>query len=130
VIVPNQSFVAGNPDHWTLVDVAVGEPGLEELIPGRDTTAPRLSRVRLNRTRRRVRFRLSEPALVEAVVARRSRGRWRRVRTIERDRRAGRRSIRLGRKLPRGRYRVVLEASDQSGNDSRPRRRKFRVRRR
>jgi sugar lactone lactonase YvrE len=130
VIVANQSFVAGNPDNWTLVDVAAGESGLEELIPGRDTTAPRITRVRIPRRRRSVRFRLSEHALVEVVVQRRRRGRWLRKRTLEREREAGRRSIRLGRRLPPGRYRVVLEASDESGNDSRPRRRAFRVRRR
>ena len=130
VIVANQSFVEGNPDNWSLVDVAVGETGLEELIPGRDTVAPRLSRVRVTRKRRGVRFRLSEPAVVEVAVDRRRRGRWVRKRTIERSRKAGRRSIRFGRRLPAGRYRVVLEAADEGGNDSRPRRRRFRVRRR
>jgi sugar lactone lactonase YvrE len=130
VIVANQSFVEGNPDNWTLVDVAAGERGLEELIPGRDTTAPRVTRLRVGRKRRSARFRLSEPALVEVVVDRRRRGRWIRKRTIDRRRSAGRRSIRFGRRLPAGRYRVVVEAADESGNDSLPRRRRFRVRRR
>ena len=129
VIVPNQSFITGNPDNWTLLDIETGEPGLEELIPGRDTVAPVISRVRLARNRRRVRFRLSEAAAIEVAVARRAGRRWRRVRTIERERRAGRRSVKLGRKLAPGRYRVVVEAADGSGNDSVPKRRRFRVRR-
>ena len=33
LIVPNQSYVQGNPAHWTLLDVEVGETGVPELIP-------------------------------------------------------------------------------------------------
>jgi hypothetical protein len=33
LIVPNQSYVAGNPQHWTLLDVETGESGLAEFIP-------------------------------------------------------------------------------------------------
>jgi sugar lactone lactonase YvrE len=33
LIVPNQSYVRGNPQHWTLLDVEVGESGVAEFIP-------------------------------------------------------------------------------------------------
>lgn len=42
LIVPNQSYVQGNPSHWTLLDVEVGEAGAPEFIPptaGPATTA-------------------------------------------------------------------------------------------
>jgi sugar lactone lactonase YvrE len=34
LIVPNQSYVQGNPAHWTLLDVETGEHGVAEFIPG------------------------------------------------------------------------------------------------
>ena len=43
LIVANQSFT-GDRDNQALLDVEVGEPGLTELIPGRDTKRPRLSK--------------------------------------------------------------------------------------
>jgi len=33
LIVPNQSYLAANPKHWTLLDVETGERGLAEFIP-------------------------------------------------------------------------------------------------
>jgi len=33
LIVPNQSYVQGNPSHWTLLDVETGERGVPEFIP-------------------------------------------------------------------------------------------------
>ena len=50
LIVANQSFT-GNRDNQALLDVETGEPGLRELIPGRDSTRPRLSGVSLSRKR-------------------------------------------------------------------------------
>ena len=50
LIVANQSFT-GNRDNQALLDVEVTEHGLRELIPGRDATRPRLSRVSLSRKR-------------------------------------------------------------------------------
>jgi len=35
VIVADQSYVNGDPSHMQILDVAVGEPGVPELIPGR-----------------------------------------------------------------------------------------------
>jgi len=33
LIVPNQSYVQGDPSHWTLLDVETGETGVPEFIP-------------------------------------------------------------------------------------------------
>ena len=33
IVVANQSYVAGNPQHWAVLDVEVGETGLAEYIP-------------------------------------------------------------------------------------------------
>jgi hypothetical protein len=33
IVVPNQSYVAGDPTHWAVLDVEVGETGLAEYIP-------------------------------------------------------------------------------------------------
>jgi hypothetical protein len=35
LIVADQSYVNGDPSHMQILDVAVGEPGIPELIPGR-----------------------------------------------------------------------------------------------
>jgi hypothetical protein len=35
LIVADQSYVNGDPSHMQILDVAVGEPGIAELIPGR-----------------------------------------------------------------------------------------------
>jgi sugar lactone lactonase YvrE len=34
LIVPNQSYIQGDPTHWTLLDVETGETGMPEYIPG------------------------------------------------------------------------------------------------
>jgi hypothetical protein len=33
IVVANQSYVAGNPQHWAVLDVEVGEAGLPEYVP-------------------------------------------------------------------------------------------------
>jgi sugar lactone lactonase YvrE len=40
LIVADQSYVNGDPSHMQILDVAVGEPGVPELIPGRKTAKP------------------------------------------------------------------------------------------
>jgi hypothetical protein len=149
LIVANQSPVSGDPANQALLDVEAGEPGLTELIPGLDRTAPVISRVSLSRrtlgvrrrrTRRkpgtRIRLRLSERATVTVGVALRRRTVFRRAGVFTRRLRTGRRSIlfrgRLDQghglaALPRGRYRFALRARDASGNDSAPVFRRFRV---
>jgi sugar lactone lactonase YvrE len=39
LIVADQSYVNGDPSHMQILDVAVGEPGIPELIPGRKAAA-------------------------------------------------------------------------------------------
>ena len=39
LIVADQSYVNGDPSHMQILDVAVGEPGIPELIPGQKTQA-------------------------------------------------------------------------------------------
>jgi sugar lactone lactonase YvrE len=39
LIVADQSYVNGDPSHMQILDVAVGEPGIPELIPGRRASA-------------------------------------------------------------------------------------------
>jgi sugar lactone lactonase YvrE len=39
LIVADQSYVNGDPSHMQILDVAVGEPGIPELIPGRQAKA-------------------------------------------------------------------------------------------
>ena len=39
LIVADQSYVNGDPSHMQILDVAVGEPGIAELIPGRKAAA-------------------------------------------------------------------------------------------
>jgi hypothetical protein len=88
-----------------------------------DWTAPRIRRVRI-RPSRRLRFRLSEAASVTVRFERRRRGRYRRLYTLTvRRARAGGNVVRLPRrlrrKLRRGRFRVLLRATDAAGNRSR-----------
>ena len=148
LIVANQSALAGNRANQALLDVETGEAGLPELIPGRDATAPRLTRVsvaprrfaaiprggkarraRKGRPARGARLRLttSERVTLAVRVERRVRGRWRRVQSFERGLAAGRRSVRFGarvksgrrtRALARGRYRFSMQAADAAGNRS------------
>ena len=133
LIVPNQSFATGDREHQTLLDVETDEQGLRELIPGLDRTRPALRRVSVARRRARghrvvrIRFRLSEAALVTFRFDRRRRGGFATERTFSRRRRAGARSLTARRPLPPGRYRLILFARDATGNRSRRVTRRFRV---
>ncbi|MGI8846090.1 MAG: SMP-30/gluconolactonase/LRE family protein, partial [Thermoleophilaceae bacterium] len=148
LIVANQSALAGNAANQALLDVEVGEPGLPELIPGRDSTAPALTRVaiapkrfaavrrggKLRRARKghvarggRLRLSTSEQVTLGIRVERLVGGRFRRVQSIEKLFAKGRRSVVLpGRvtrgkrsvQFPRGSYRLSMQASDGSGNRS------------
>ncbi len=148
LIVANQSALAGSRANQALLDVEAGEPGLPELIPGRDATAPVLTRVsvsprrfaairrggkprraRKGRPARGARLRLttSEHVTLAVRVERRARGRWRRVQSFERTLAGGRRAVRFGarikagrrtRALARGRYRFSMQAADGAGNRS------------
>jgi sugar lactone lactonase YvrE len=51
LIVADQSYVNGDPSHMQILDVAVGEPGIAELIPGTRAAAHARRRAR-HRTRR------------------------------------------------------------------------------
>ena len=136
------------PAHQGLLDVEAGEPGLAELIPGRDAIAPRLTRVsvsprqfaairrggkprhaREGRPARGSKLRLitSERVTLAVRVERNVRGRWRRVQSFERNLAAGRRAVRFGarvksgrrtRALAAGRYRFSMQAADDAGNRS------------
>ena len=129
--MPNQSFVTGDANRQTLLDVEVGEAGLAEFIPGLDLTDPVISRAamapsrfRTRALRRRVvrrraavrspafagarirvgsriRFRLSEAATVTFRIERRRGRSWRHSATFTRKRKGGRTSLRF-----RGRVRV------------------------
>jgi hypothetical protein len=44
VIVADQSYVNGDPSHMQIIDVAVGEPGIPELIPGQKQKAKHRAR--------------------------------------------------------------------------------------
>ena len=63
------------------------------------------------------------------VIARRKRGRWRTVRSLSRRARKGVNRFRLGRLRRKGRYRIRVRATDASGNRSRRRAVRFRIRR-
>jgi sugar lactone lactonase YvrE len=55
LIVADQSYVNGDPTHMRILDVAVGEPGVPELIPGRKAkaqTKPKKKRKKHRRKRR------------------------------------------------------------------------------
>lgn len=157
LIVANQSALAGTAANQALLDVEVGEPGLPELIPGRDATAPVLRHVRiaprrfapirrggaLHRARKhhaalggRLGVTLSEPAVLTIRVERLFRHRWVRIQTIEKRLPMGRgmvrirgRYIRGGRSagFPRGRYRLSMRAEDGSSNRSVRLFRQFRI---
>lgn len=58
LIVADQSYVNGDPSHMQILDVAVGEPGIPELIPGRTAkAAPKASRRHHHRKRKKRRRR-------------------------------------------------------------------------
>lgn len=157
LIVANQSAVAGTPANQALLDVEVGEPGLPEVIPGRDAIAPTLSHVAiaprrfaavrrggtLHRARKghparggRLRVAVSERVTLAVRVERRVGRRWHRVQTIEKGLATGGRSVTIrgrvtrGRRsvqFPRGRYRLSLQAEDGGGNRSARLFREFRI---
>jgi uncharacterized delta-60 repeat protein len=87
--------------------------------PPADTTAPRLTGLRI--VRRTVRFRLSEPARVRLRLRHGAR-----ARVIAVNGRAGANHVRL-RRLVTGRYRLTVTARDAAGNAARLRRASFRV---
>ena len=146
LMVPNQSYVAGDPANQTVLDVETGDPGLAEFIPsgagGVDSVAPVLSALRIKPRRVRagrnfrLRLRLSEPARLRVRFERRVRGRWRYQESYYRDARLGLNSFKLGarvrhgkRKRPmwKGRHRALVRATDESGNKSLLATRTFRV---
>jgi sugar lactone lactonase YvrE len=53
LIVADQSYVNGDPSHMQILDVAVGEPGVPELIPGRTAKAPAKKKARHKKHRHR-----------------------------------------------------------------------------
>jgi hypothetical protein len=135
IIVANQSFT-GNRDNQALLDVEVGEPGLPELIPGRDTKRPKLSHVSLSRKhvrahshrRMRVRFTVSERSKVSIRIERRGRMKWSDANGVTHTRAAGRGSLSFSTHALRpGRYRVLARAEDGAHNRSRRVARRFRV---
>jgi YVTN family beta-propeller protein len=103
----------------------------EYLPPADDAVAPRMSHVRVLRTRagRVLRLALSEDAHVRIAVQRARRGRWASVRVVSRDSaRAGTVRIALGRLRAAGRHRLLVTATDDAGNRSPRRVVSFRVR--
>ena len=116
-----------------------GGPGEGDAPEPRDTTAPILSRVRLDRGRARraavLRFRVSEAAELRVVVKRRRGGRFVRAGVLRRAVVAGPGRVKLarrvgGRRLAAGRHRLVVSAADAAGNRSAPRRLRLVVARR
>jgi uncharacterized delta-60 repeat protein len=87
--------------------------------PRADTTAPRLTGLRV--VRRAIRFRLSEPARVRLRLRH-----GQRTRVIAVAGHAGANRVRL-RRLAAGRYRLTATARDAAGNAARPRRATFRL---
>jgi sugar lactone lactonase YvrE len=135
IIVANQSFT-GNRDNQALLDVEVSEPGLPELIPGRDTKRPRLSNVSLSRKRVRarthsriqVRFTVRERSKVSVRIERRGRRRWVDTNSFTRRYAAGSGALSFSTHALRGgRYRVVVRAEDGAHNRSQRAARRFRV---
>jgi sugar lactone lactonase YvrE len=53
LIVADQSYVNGDPSHMQILDVAVGEPGIPELIPGAKAQAKRKAAKKKRRHHRR-----------------------------------------------------------------------------
>jgi hypothetical protein len=128
------------------------EPPLKcYVLADRDCVPPAITGLRLSRKRfrpspagrvrrgrgTRIRFRLSEPALLRFRIERLVRRRWRHSRTFLRRRGAGARSVlfsgrvrvRAGhdRALRPGRYRMLVRAIDAAGNRSGVSTRRFRV---
>ena len=87
-----------------------------------DRTAPAITR--LSARRAKVRFRLSEKAVVRITIKRKGR----KAKVIRRKVKAGRNAIGF-RRLARGRYRVSVVAKDMAGNKSRTRSVRLKVKR-
>jgi len=96
------------------------------LGPAVDCVPPRVSRLRVVRGRR-LRLRLSEPALLRVSVLRARPGRWVRIRVVRRRVRPGMNRFRLGRLPAAGRYHLRVRATDAAGNNSRSKRVRFRI---
>jgi DNA-binding beta-propeller fold protein YncE len=94
-----------------------------------DCAAPRVrvSVVRRQRTRRRLKVRLSEPARLRIVI---SRGRRATVRILNRGGRKGMNRFSVGKLRVGARRRVTIRATDASGNVSSRKHARFRIRRR
>ena len=91
-----------------------------------DRTKPRLRGVRLDSSV--LHYRLSEPAKVTVRVQKAHKGHFRVLRGKLTDKGTrGANELRLRRKLGEGRYRLVLDARDKSGNVSAPKRIGFRI---
>jgi hypothetical protein len=107
----------------------IGQMRCDYLGPAADCAAPRMrvSVVRRQRTRRRLKIRLSEPARLRIVV---SRGRRATVRVLNRSGRKGINRISVGRLRGGARRRVAIRATDAAGNSSARRVVRFRIRRR
>jgi len=146
LMVPNQSYFAGDPNLQTVLDVETGEPGLREFIPpgagGVDSIAPSLTALGVRPARVRagrnaiVSVRLSEAARLSLRLEQRRGPRWRRLLTLTRTGRAGANSFKYGMRVRRGgrkravsagRYRIVVRAVDAAGNVSGDVSRVFRV---
>jgi sugar lactone lactonase YvrE len=147
LMVPNQSYLAGDPANMTLLDVETGEPGLPEYIPpgagGVDSVAPVLSRVSLRPATVRggtavsLRVGLSEAARLTISIDQQRGVRWQPAVGYARQGRAGANAVPLSTRIKRngvrrpltpGSYRVVFRATDGAGNVSRTAVRFLRVR--
>jgi sugar lactone lactonase YvrE len=149
LMVPNQSYFAGDPNLQTVLDVETGEQGLREFIPagagGVDSVAPSLTTLGVRPARVRagrnalVSLRLSEPGRLTLRLEQRRGTRWKRLLTLNRSGRAGANTFKYGMRIRRGgrkralspgRYRIVVRAVDTAGNVSGDVARAFRVVRR
>jgi hypothetical protein len=74
-----------------------------------------------------VKLRLSEDARLRLVLQRARRGHWRHVRVVTATRLAGNVQVGLGRLPLPGRYRLVVSAADETGNESERRVLRFRI---
>jgi len=91
--------------------------------PTPDTVAPEFGTLKVESKLRRVTFNLDEPARIEAKL----RGPTRRT-LKPRQGRVGTNVLRLPKRLKRGRYALVMRATDAAGNESLAARAKFSVR--
>ena len=89
--------------------------------PPQDTVAPQFGTLRIDLKRRRVRFRLNEPAAVVAKM----RGPIRK--TTKLSGKAGTNALKLPKRLKKGRYGINLTATDEAGNESLVARVKFTI---